>query len=365
MSNGTLRATPNSTAEQVIHSVSSIPALEESEEKKPKQLVAKEFFWDDWFSYVASALVALSLIDLSIEFLAGSNLSVLCFTPFPNSTVLFPFEYYNRDQSAFVNSWCSRLLPYTQYYTLLVVIQGVLIYIPHYIWASIHASSFEFYFSFVGTLERLRKPEIGKYCRRNTSVVHRLKERYGERSEIFLTYILKLIVQLIFTVFFLVISILYFKDFRTIFLCPSDKNEPSPFDQVECVYSRFQFVEVLRYVDISVLSLGCVVLMIALILVAVRASSLNRNHRDLVANFSYHSGLKPNYFVPGKIICPIFHDIDFLLLKLLYTDEGFGKLLQDIQIEEEAGLLFEADIQSLSIYTYICVNEAPGTIFIS
>ena len=58
----------------------------DSSPSRGKLLVAREFFWDDWLSYIATAILALALIDISVEFLVGSSLGVLCFAPFLNDT---------------------------------------------------------------------------------------------------------------------------------------------------------------------------------------------------------------------------------------------------------------------------------------
>ena len=104
-----------------------------SQVSSERPLITKDFFWDDWLSYIASAILALALIDLSVEFLAGSTLGVLCFINDTN-------REYDRDQTAYINSWCSRLLPYTEYYPLFTLVQGVLLLVPQYVFSFIYST---------------------------------------------------------------------------------------------------------------------------------------------------------------------------------------------------------------------------------
>lgn len=114
-----------------------------------RNLSAKDFFWDDLLSYLASAILALALVDISVEFLAGSNLGLLCLTPLSSNNS----ADFDRDQSAFVNSFCSRYLSLTEFYPLFTLVQGIALFSPHHIWLSIYSKYFNFYFALVSMLE--------------------------------------------------------------------------------------------------------------------------------------------------------------------------------------------------------------------
>ena len=302
-----------------------------------RPLIAKDFFWDDWLSYVATAILGLALIDLSIEFLSRTGLGILCFTPFRNDSE----NDFNRDQSAFVNSWCSRLLPYTEYYPLFTLIQGVSLFVPHYIWASVFASYFDFFFALSGSLERLRERKTGEYNPRNAAVVRRLENEFSERKTILVSYFIKLLAQGVLFVIFITVNYTLFIEFDTDITCPPRGEDPSPiFGRVYCVYSRFRILFVLQIANAVLLVIGALITILSFIMVFVRS------HEDVlgyekVAEFSYSSALHPSHFVPRLwndwyYQCyTSFHlrsDLDFLMVRLFSTDAGYGKIFKDVQV---------------------------------
>ena len=302
-----------------------------------RPLIAKDFFWDDWHSYIASAILALALIDLSIEFLAGTGLGVLCFTPFLNGSE----KEFNRDQSAFINSWCSRLLPYTEYYPLFTLIQGISLFVPHYIWASVFASYFDFFFALSGSLERLRERKTGEYNPRNAAIVRRLEDEFSERKTILVSYFVKLLAHGLLFIVFIAVNYTIFTQFDTDITCPPEKEEPSPiFGRVYCVYSRFRILFILQIVNVVLLIIGTLLTVLGFFMVFICS------HEDVlgcekVAEFCYSSALHPSHFVPKlwndwRYQCyTSFHlksDLDFLMVRLFSTDAGYGKIFQDVQV---------------------------------
>ena len=339
-------------------SSSSANKLDSSEQSgsqvsSEKPLTAKDFFWDDWLSYVASAIIALGLIDLSVEFLAGSSLGVLCFI---NDTS----REYDRDHTAYINSWCSRLLPYTEYYPLFTLVQGVLLLVPQYIWVSVFSSYFDFFFALGGTLERLRDRKTGEYNPKNSAIIHRLEEEFANRRSILVCYFLKLLAQGLLFVSFIAITCGLFTDFRSDVDCPHKEDDPHViFGRVLCVYSRFRFLLVLQLGNIILIVAGLLIVILGGLAV-FGVTHVEALGYKKVAEFAYQSALHPSHFVPKKRgYCSGFHlmsDLDFLLFKLFATDAGYGKIFKDIQVSDYAAKLVEADFQNLQIYATIRVK---------
>lgn len=326
-----------------------------SQVSSERPLITKDFFWDDWLSYIASAILALALIDLSVEFLAGSTLGVLCFI---NDTS----REYDRDQTAYINSWCSRLLPYTEYYPLFTLVQGVLLLVPQYVWVSVFSSYFDFFFALAGTLDRLRDRKTGKYSPQNSAIIHKLEEEFANRRSILVWYLIKLLAQVVLFIAFVAITYGFFTNFESDITCPPKNNETDPhilFGRVLCVYSRFRFLLVLQFGNIVLIVVGLLIAIMGIFgvfgLTHIEALGYKK-----VAEFAYQSALHPSYFVPKKRgYCSGFHlmsDLDFLLFKLFATDAGYGKIFKDIQVSNYAAKLLEADFQNLQIYATIRVK---------
>ena len=329
---------------------------------RERLLIAKDFFWDDWLYYIISGILALALIDISVEFLTDSSLEVLCFPPFSTINGSLSMRDYSTDQTAFVNSWCSRLLPYTEYFPLFTLVQGIMLFIPHYIWTSVFASYFDFFFALAGTLERLRERKTGEYHPRNSAIVCRLEEEFADRRTILLGYLFKQVAQGILLFVFVIITFAAFKDFRPDITCPPEKKDPSLiFGRVECVYARFRFLYVLQIANVFLLILGLLIVIFSFVIVFIRT------HDDIlgfekVAAFSYRSALHSSYFIRRKKdnILSSFHlksDLDFLMARLFSTDAGYGKIFKAVQVCNEVGKLLEADYQYLHTHVSMRVTR--------
>ena len=324
-------------------------------------LHGRDFFWDEWLSYIASAIVALAIVDLSVEFLTGSRLGATCFTPFGN-------ESFNRDQSAFVNDFCSRYLPDTQFYPLFMLIQGIVIYVPHYVWVSWFSGYFQFFFALAGTLDRHRLRDTGEYSASNVTVVKRLELEFCGRWSLSLSYSIKLAAQAVVALGMISITFIVFYDFRDDITCPpNDTNppaDPSPlFGRAYCVYSRFRYLRLLQVVNVIFLVIAFVIAVSGEMLTFFRSYSDVLGYVS-VASFMYDSALNVSHFVlkymdiacrcPKRSCVHVRSDLDFLLVKLFETDTGFGKLFKDVQVSIETSKKLEA------AYQYLYVNYSMG-----
>ena len=117
----------------------NVKGLEGRKDDEGTKLRAREFFWDSIVLFVLSAIVGLTVIDVVTEFVRGSN--VECYLP--GGTGNMSQEY--------INTFCSGSLPRSEYFPVFIIISGVLIAVPHYLWLNHYGGNFDFFFSQVST----------------------------------------------------------------------------------------------------------------------------------------------------------------------------------------------------------------------
>ena len=66
-------------AEAVLGAVKVIQNQEGQKSDEEPVLQPKDFVWDQFLKYISSAILALTILNLSVEFLRGGG--VLCFPP--------------------------------------------------------------------------------------------------------------------------------------------------------------------------------------------------------------------------------------------------------------------------------------------
>ena len=330
-----------------------LPSVEEGGEGKA--VTRREFFWDEWLSYIASAIVALSLIDLSVEFVATSRQGILC-----DVNVTFTF---GRDRYAFVNSYCARFLPLGQYYTLFTLIQGIVLLAPHYIWLSVFSGYFELFYALVGMLKRLKERGTGEYHPRNFAIIKKLheeflsKERFGNR--ILIGYRVKLTMQALCACIFLLSCGLVFSDFGTDITCPSEDMPPNEtFGRVQCVYGRLYFLSFIRVANLVLLGLGLAAIGVGILMMFLKPH-IEALGFEKQAEFTYNAGIHHSHYQPKTTYyLPFspFHiktDLDFMLVRLFVSDAGYGKIYKDVQVCDNVARLLEADFKNLHSYSHI------------
>lgn len=324
-----------------------------------QQIEQKDFFWDHLLFYIGSAILALTALDISVEFLRGSR-GVICFTPYEDGN-------FTRDQAAFVNSYCSQSLPLTEYYPIFIIVQGILLLAPHYLWESLFRGYFDSFFGLVKQLDRLRDPKTGEYADRNINIVNKLEAEFSSNQRrIFIYYILKLVFQLSIALISVALSESVFLDFSTSFSCPHAEIPTDwPLDSnLTCVFSSLRILSVIRYGDYALIAIGVSANIYGL-LWCVSRHVTELGYRD-VAKFAFTSGLSPESFVPssplkclhrsciervGAIFSPgIRNDLDFILMRLFRADAGIGQAFKDIQIHNELKHHLDQDHELLHVF---------------
>ena len=324
-----------------------------------QQIEQKDFFWDHLMFYIGSAVLALTALDISVEFLRGSR-GVICFTPYEDGN-------FTRDQAAFVNSYCSQSLPLTEYFPIFIIVQGILLLAPHYLWESLFRGYFDSFFGLVKQLDRLRDPKTGEYADRNINIVNKLEAEFSSNQRrIFIYYILKLLFQLLIALLSVALSESVFLDFSSSFSCPHAEVPPDwPLNSnVTCVFSSLRILSVIRYGDYALIAIGVGANIYGL-LWCIGRHVTELGYRD-IAIFAFTSGLSPESFVPpsplkclhrscteyfGAIFSPgIRNDLDFILMRLFRADAGIGQAFKDIQIHKELKHHLDQDHELLHVF---------------
>ena len=311
-----------------------------------------------------------------------------CFHP-PDTSSLLPSHPgvislaiygFARDQASFLNSYCIASIPLTEYFPVYILVHGLLLATPHYIWSTIFKGDFDSFFSIAGKIDRLHSSETGEYSEENFDRVKKLEVEYGgSNRRIFASYILKLFLQLLVCVGSIGLSLGWLRDFSFSFQCPRQLEEDGVIPDewplnttVPCVYTSLRILSIVRIADFILTGLAMAMIMYGLAWCVVRHTEQLGYKR--VAKFTFQSGLKPDLFVfppifqlksrkhyglimsdfktnsclwclmwlccrrrlkvrLGNSVSPaISNDLDFLLLQLFRADTSHGRVFRKIQV---------------------------------
>ncbi len=351
--------------------------------EKSESVEHKDFFWDQFVKYISSAILALTLINFTVEFFRDGG--VACFHP-PDTVALLPSEVdalkvyeFARDQATFINKFCVGSIPYTEYFPIYILVHGILLVSPHYIWSVIYKGDFDSFFSIAGRIDRLRTNTTGEYSEKSFDIVKKLEREYGGKNRsIFLSYIGKLFLQLVVCIVSVAVSAGWLSDFSFTFDCPRALAEDGvipgewPLNAtVPCVYTSLRILRLIRIVDFILTGLAAALIVYGFIWCALLRHSQQLGYRQ-VAMFAFQSGLKPEMYTPP----PIFHlkgskyfgvikknydtnfcvrfflwlctrrklvlkaglfpriknDLDFFLLLLFRADASHGRVFKNVQV---------------------------------
>ena len=330
-----------------------------------KEIVPKEFFWDQLILYIATLIALLTLLDISLQFLRSGGL--FCYVDIPSTPEVNVSEV-TRDQAAYINNYCLQDLSISEYYTAFILIQGILLAAPHYLWSSLFRGQFDFFFDLVRQLDRLRDSNTGEYKPANFEIVKKLEKEFPARWKwfrIFSLYIGKLILQLVLAVVFIIVNSVVFPEsaFEFVFECPENFNSTSrpdgwllPFP-VHCVYTSFRVYAKLLFTDYFLLVAAIAVTAYGLFW-CVRRHTNALGYKD-AALFTFTSCLKANEYVYEPfwnrgcraLFSPrIENDLDFILMRLYRADSGHGQVFKEIQVDKELKQYISRDHELLHLY---------------
>ena len=333
-------------------------APSEKNSGKTPMLEPKLFFWDNLIFYLASAILGLSVSNIIVDFLRPEPNAVACFSPF-NS----------RDQAAYVNNYCNDFLPFAENFTLALVIHGVLLLLPHYLWKVYFSARMDFFFTHAAKLETLRDRNTGEYPHKNFNVVDYMHREFQERRDILIGYKLKLILQLFIAVVAIATTAGLFQDFAIQFYCSDADDEDPVFNRVKCSYAKLRFVSILRWADYIFLGLSAGTIGYGLYW------CLLKNHPELghqeTSQFCYDSCINSKHCETKKrwyhldlmlLLNSVFldkakrkryrleNDLHFLLVSLFSTNAGLGRVFKSVQVANDISQELNAHLESLDNY---------------
>ena len=336
------------------------------------EISAGELFWDKLILFLATLIAALTAVDILTELLRGGTAAV-CFVPAELNA--------SESDETFIQNFCSRSVPDTQYLPIFVLIHGVLIGAVHYIWKSSFSSRFHYFFSLAKTLTHVKDEKTGLFPPHNANTVRRLQVEFSayNRRVVYTWYQIKLVIQTIVVVVSLLVSFVVFDNFDVEFECPSrDLNSsiwPYPGETVDCIFASLRLFWLVRLVDVTLLLLIIICLAWGLLW------SVWRHPDELSAKdaalFSFTTGLDSSYYVPksalqnisdfkfseirSRFFVPrISTDLDFFRMLLYRTDSSLAHSFWEGEVEIEIGALRELDQQLLLAYDVVDKGESGG-----
>lgn len=302
---------------------------------------------------------------------------------------------YSVRQIDFFNGYCSRSIPPSEFFPLYILVHGILLIAPHFIWTAVFKGDFDSFFAVTRKLDRLRDRNTGEYDPTNFDRVEKLEIEFGSRRKIFLFYIGKLLLQLCVCIGSYIFSAVFFINFATVFDCPKDlaENDVIP-DKwplnvtIPCIYTSLRILSLVRYADYILLGLAVCLILMGLLWCAIRHTK-ELGHSD-IANFVFQSCLSTKTYVfppfyevrrrmnhsdncwfccypfalvtracrgciacgfEFKIFSPrIKNDLDFFELYLFRADTSHGRVFKEIQIDKALKKLQGEDHQLLHLF---------------
>ena len=316
-----------------------------SETPQSPRLEQKMFFWDNIIFYLAFAILGLNFSNIIVDFLRPEPNAVSCYTSLNTS----------RDQAAYINNYCNDYLPFSENFSLALVVHGVVLLAPHYLWKVYFSARVDFFFTHAAKLETLRDRDTGQYKHKNFNVVDYMDREFSEKRDILIGYVAKVMAQFGAVVIALVVSAVIFQDFGIEFECPDKNKSDHPlFQRVKCSYAKLRFVSILRWVDYGLLVVSLVVLLYGLYWCIVR-SHPELEHED-TSKFCYQSCINSKFYKATKRY-RLKNDLHFLLVSLFATNAGLGRVFKSVQIATKIRHELSAHLESLDNFESMRCSE--------
>ena len=334
-----------------------------SDEDNNRSFAHRDFFWDTIILYVVSVIVGLTAVDAISEYIRGSD--VKCYSPDRSSI---------GDVQDYINTRCAGSLPALEYFPAFLVIHGVLLQIPHYLWINLYNNSFAYFFLKVGEIDL----SGDLLSTSNVAILQQLENSFStyRQNTMFFLYKSKLWLQTLLATAGLGVAAGFFYDSSYVFLCPTDNDTLSfaawPLDkQVVCAFTSLRLISSIRIGYFFLLSLAILCLIVALVWsYASHPQELGAEH---VARFVFETSLQPHHYVPKLKRLPAFvrrrlmkntlfatlpwlfghkieTDLDFLIVMLFRTNSGIGQKLKELQIRRTIKELNDHENTTVSLH---------------
>ena len=290
---------------------------------------SRDFFWDQVIKFASSGMLLIAALDIVTSL---SSDPVTCHGP----------DRFTRDQSAFMNGYCSEKTPKVDYFLFFIIGQAIALVGPHFLWSSWFSGNLIHFTSIAFSLERYRKNETGEYPHDNFVRIKSLKASFCKSTAIHTVYFAKVLLQLIIIIGAGVCAGAAFYEFdrpnifNPVFDCNFTGPHTNFLDFEDYVFNVTCIVPALRshyavwITNFILLGVNLVCVCIALLWWVIPHRFLNWKKAAL---FSLQSGIEPlHYSRTCSCLFRIRTDLDFLLLRLYGQDEGLGKVLREILI---------------------------------
>ena len=291
--------------------------------------VSRDFFWDQIVKFASSGMLLIAALDIVTSL---SSDPVKCHGP----------DRFTRDQSAFMNGYCSEKTPKVDYFLFFIIGQAIALVGPHFLWSSWFSGNLTHFTSIALSLERHRENDTGEYPHDNFVKIKSLKSSFCKSTAIHRVYFAKILLQLVITIGACLCAGAAFYEFDRpnifdpVFDCDFTGPHTNFLDFEDYVFNVTCIVPSLRshyavwITNLILLGVDLVCVCIAILWWVIPQRFLNWKRAAL---FSLQSGIEPLYYTRRwSCLFRIRTDLDFLLLRLYDQDEGLGKVLREILI---------------------------------
>jgi hypothetical protein len=322
------------------------------------KVISRDFFWDQLIKLLTSGMLLIAALDIITSL---TTEPVKCQAP----------NHFTRDQSAFVNSYCSEKTPKVDYFLFYIVGQAIVLVGPHVLWRSWFSGKLAHFMSVSLSLDRHRSNDTGEYVQDNFVKLKVLETSFGKSKVMHRAYFAKVLLQFLCIFVACVCSWAPFYEpqrklfrlFHPVFDCqytgpPTDyPNLENYIFNVKCVVPALRSHYAVWIINFILLGGTIICLCFAIVWWTIPHKLLN--WRDATM-FSLQSGIGHDHY-HNSTMCPftfrIRTDLDFLLLRLYDQDEGYGNVLHELLIISKKADIMHKAKETLSL---IRGNEATG-----
>jgi hypothetical protein len=290
---------------------------------------SRDFFWDHLITVITTGMLLTAALDIITSLTSDP---VKCQTP----------DHFTRDQSAFVNSYCSEKTPKVDYLLFYIVGQAVVLVGPHFLWKSWFSGKLSYFTRLTLSLERHRESKTGEYVLDNFVKVYRLKTSFGKSKMIHMMYFAKVLLQICFWLGACICCWVPFYEpdrkeiFHVVFNCEYTGPQTEYLSLENYMFTTTCVVPALRS-HYAVWITNLILLFGVLCCLCIAVGWWIGPHKILnwkeASIFSLQSGIHHNNYDHWfSYSFRIKTDLDFLLLRVYGQDEGHGNVLRELLI---------------------------------
>ena len=322
------------------------------------KVISRDFFWDQLIKVLTSGMLLIAALDIITSL---TTEPVKCQAP----------NHFTRDQSAFMNSYCSEKTPKVDYFLFYIVGQAIVLVGPHVLWRSWFSGKLAHFMSVSLSLDRHRSNDTGEYVQDNFVKLKVLETTFAKSKVMHRVYFAKVLLQFLCIFVACVCSWAPFYEpprtlyqlFHPVFDCqytgpPTDyPNLENYIFNVKCVVPALRSHYAVWIINFILLGGTIICLCFAIVWWTIPHKLLN--WRDATM-FSLQSGIGHDHY-HSNTLCPVTFrirtDLDFLLLRLYDQDEGYGNVLHELLIISTKADIMHKAKETLSL---IRGNDATG-----